>query len=230
MIEPTSSPTATRPEVGGGSPVDWESEVLVCRWLATLLGSELDDASLERYRQGEATPFLDYLGDAHGISSDVTRLAEALSRLVMFTTPQLELAADFAELFLADARSGAPPYASLYEGNKEGFHGEAAGRMEERLSAAGYAVRREVSEPADHLAVMLDYLATRLQMLAEAEGLARESLRLDIGAFLEHELCSWLPQLVTRSTAVRTASDFYPALLALTDGYCRSLAGRVGSA
>ncbi|WP_051530417.1 molecular chaperone TorD [Halomonas halodenitrificans] len=223
MTEPASSLAAARPEAGGGSPVDGESESLLCRWLATVLGAELDEASLERYRQGEAAPFLDYLRDAHGITDEVERLQEALSRLVMFTTPRLELAADFTELFLADARSGAPPYASLHAGDKQGFHGKAAERMEARLAAAGYAVRRDVAEPADHLAVMLDYLATRLQILAEAKAPDREGWRQDLEAFVEHELCSWLPRLVTRSAGVTTASDFYPALLALLEAYCRRL-------
>ncbi|MDR5902479.1 molecular chaperone TorD [Halomonas icarae] len=223
MRESASPLAAARPEMGERQPVDWESESLLCRWLATVLGTELDDASLERYRNGEAAPFFDYLRDAHGMTHEVARLDEALSRLVMLRAPRLELAADFTELFLVDARSGAPPYASLYAGGEGGFHGEAAERMEARLSEAGYAVRREVAEPADHLAVMLDYLATRLQMLAEAEGPAREEMRQDVGAFLKHELCSWLPLLVSRSAAVKTVSDFYPALLALADAYCHRL-------
>ncbi|MDY7116262.1 molecular chaperone TorD [Halomonas sp. SSL-5] len=229
MSQQTPYLAAARREAGGSS-IDWESESLLCRWLATLLGAELDEPTLARYRGGEAAPFLDFLGDAHGMSSELSRLDQALSRLVMFTTPRLELAADFAELFLADARTGAPPYASLYLDDRPGFIGAPAQRMEARLAQAGYTVRREVGEPADHLAVMLDYLATRVTVLAEARGPEAEALRQDIESFLEHELCAWLPKLVARSAGVKTASDFYPALLALTDAYCRRLAGRVRSA
>lgn len=209
----------------------WASESLLCRWLATLLSAELEEAALDRYRRGEAGPMLALLRDAHGLADEVARVERALSRLVMFTTPQLELAADFAELFLADARSGAPPYASLYADETGRFHGAPAERMEARLAQAGYAVQREVGEPADHLAIMLDYLGRRLMTLAEASGEGeeiasgetREALRRDIRAFLAEELCLWLPRLVARSATPTTASDFYPAVLALTAAYLETL-------
>ncbi|MEQ6890315.1 molecular chaperone TorD [Halomonas sp. CS7] len=201
----------------------WESESLLCRWLATLLSAELDEATLARYRRGEARPLLNLLRDEHGLADEVARVDRALSTLVMFTTPQLELAADFAELFLADARSGAPPYASLYAEETGRFHGAPAERMEARLAEAGYAIPREVGEPADHLAIMLDYLARRLMTLAEAEGDKREALSTDTRTFLERELCPWLPRLVARSATPTTASDFYPAVLALTAAYLETL-------
>lgn len=224
MRESLASSAAADSQTGGGAPLDGASEGLLCRWLSTLLGAELDEPTLARYRQGEAAPLLGYLCEAHGLDEQAGRIEAALSRLVMFTTPRLELAADFAELFLADARSGAPPYASLYLDERQGFLGAPAERMEARLAEAGFAVKREVGEPADHLAVMLDYLGHRLERLAETEGAETVSLRRELATFLEHELCSWLPRLVARSAEVRTASDLYPALLALTEAYCRRLA------
>ncbi|XKH60597.1 molecular chaperone TorD [Halomonas sediminis] len=201
----------------------WESESLLCRWLATLLSIELDDATLARYRKGEATPLLELLRDEHGLQVEVERLESALAKLVMLTTPHLELAADFAELFLGDARSGAPPYASLYADEKGNFHGAPTERMEARLSQAGYAVKQEVGEPADHLAVMLDYLATRCMALVAAKSSEREAQRDDIREFLGQELCSWLPRLDARCAQVKIVSDFYPALVALTAAYCQRL-------
>lgn len=209
----------------------WESESLLCRWLATLLGAELEEATLACYRRGEARPLLGLLRDEHGLDEEVARVERSLSRLVMFTTPHLELAADFAELFLADARSGAPPYASLYADEAGRFHGAPAERMEARLTDAGFAIRREVGEPADHLAIMLDYLARRLLALAEASGKeeggasgeTREALRRELRAFLDEELCPWLPRLVARSAGTTTASDLYPAVLALTAAYLETL-------
>lgn len=209
----------------------WESEGLLCRWLATLLGAELDESTLARYRRGEAWPLLGLLRDEHGLVDEVARVERALSTLVMFITPQLELAADFTELFLADARSGAPPYASLYADERGRFHGAPAERMEARLAAAGYTIRREVGEPADHLAIMLDYLARGLLALAEASdkeeggesGETREAMRRELRAFLDEELCPWLPRLVARSAGTTTASDLYPAVLALMAAYLETL-------
>jgi len=222
-----SQQTTPAPSEQTAEPADWsaiwESESLLCGWLATLLSAELDEATLARYRRGEARPLLNLLRDEHGLVDEVARVDRALSKLVMFTTPQLELAADFAELFLADARSGAPPYASLYADEAGCFHGAPAERMEARLAQAGYVVRRDVGEPADHLAIMLDYLARRLLNLSEAKGGEGEALRLDTRAFLTEELCPWLPRFVARSAAPTTASDLYPAVLALTVAYLETL-------
>lgn len=203
----------------------WESESLICQWLATLFSAELDAATLARYREGEAAPLLAHLRETHGLEAETERLERALAGLVMFPAPQLELAADFAGLFLTDARIGAPPYASLYA--EKVFQGQAAERMAVRLSAAGYTVKSDLGEPADHLAVMLDYLAARCQSLAAATQ--PDEVGRDIKTFIEQELCTWLPAFVFRCKQVATASDFYPALAALTAAYIRGLCSLLGS-
>mgnify|MGYP001774003158 FL=1 len=197
----------------------WESESLICQWLATLFSAELDAATLARYREGEAAPLLAHLRETHGLEAETERLERALAGLVMFPAPQLELAADFAGLFLTDARIGAPPYASLYA--ERAFLGQAAERMAVRLSAAGYTVKSDLGEPADHLAVMLDYLAARCQSLVGASK--PDEVGKDIKTFMEQELCTWLPAFVLRCKQVATASDFYPALAVLTAAYIRGL-------
>lgn len=205
-----------------------EDAAVLCRWLATLLSAELDDAMLTRYRQGEAAPLLDALRDG-GLGHDTARVEQALKGLALLPAPQLELAADFAELFLVDAHGGAPLYASLYTAKGRGtLLGAPAARMEARLAAAGYAVKDSVGEPADHLAVMLDYLAQCLEaegqqerrQKRQANGAKKETP----GEFVRVELCPWLPALDKRCEKVATASDFYPAVVALTRAYCAQLA------
>lgn len=158
---------------------------------------------------------------------------------VMLAEPRLELAADFASLFLTDTRAGAPPYASLYTELSGQFSGQALSRMQERLLQIGYAVKNELAEPADHLAVILDYLAARCAMLgalnpgeisadaaAEAETLAAAQVLEVAGElplFLEQELLSWMPQFTARCQQVSVVSDFYPALAALTEAYLHRL-------
>ncbi|MDN6180269.1 MAG: molecular chaperone TorD family protein, partial [Halomonas subglaciescola] len=96
-----------------------EDAAVLCRWLATLLSAELDDAMLTRYRQGEAAPLFGALRDG-GLEHDTARVEQALKGLALLPAPQLELAADFAELFLVDAHGGAPLYASLYRAKNPG--------------------------------------------------------------------------------------------------------------
>jgi|AntDeeMinimDraft_5_1070356.scaffolds.fasta_scaffold09289_2 TorA-specific chaperone len=195
-----------------------QTDAVLCRWLATLLSAELEEDTLARYRQGEAAPLLDALRDAYGLEHETARVEQALAGLALLPTPQLELAADFAELFLVDAHGGAPLYASMYAAEGKGtLLGAPAARMEVRLAAAGYAIKDNVGEPADHLAVMLDYLG---QYLETGKGAVDETP----GEFVRGELCPWLPTLTKRCARVTTASDFYPAVVALTSAYCASLA------
>lgn len=202
----------------------WESDSVLCRWLATLFGGELSAEALEQYRRGDASPMLTMLASEYGLEAEVRRLEESLVGLVMFATPHLELAADFAELFLVDALSAAAPYASLHAGEARVFHGEPAARMEQRLGEVGFAIKRDFSEPPDHLAIMLEYLAHRCEALVGLEGEARNVACRELHRYLEEELCNWLPAFAARCRRVSTASDFYPALAALTAAYCRQLA------
>ncbi|WP_416137379.1 hypothetical protein ACM26W_12830 [Halomonas sp. HK25] len=94
----------------------WEAESVLCRWLATVVGAEIGEEALGQYRQGDAAPMLELLAAEYGLEAEVKRLEESLAGLVMFPIPHLVLAADFAELFLVDALSGAAPYASLHAG------------------------------------------------------------------------------------------------------------------
>lgn len=210
----------------------WESESVVCRWLATLFSAELTSDMLSRYSKGEAAPILQLLRHEYDLEPEVKRLENALGGLTVFSSAQLELAADFAELFLVDARTSAPPYASFWSDGEKLFQSETAQRMTKRLAQSGFAVTREFTEPADHLAIMLEYLAFHCEELAGlGKGVRSEELDYT-REYLRNELCNWLPAFVSRCNQSTPASDFYPAVASLTASYCRQLADnseRLGS-
>jgi len=195
-----------------------DDDAVLCRWLATLLSAELNADTLASYRQGDAAPLFNLLRE-RGFGAGVDRLERALEGLVLMPEPELELAADFTEMFLVDGRSAAPPYASLYREAAASLHGQATARMEARLAASGYVVKDSLCEPPDHLAVMLEYLASRLE--ANAEG-SRDNAETP-ETFVREELSPWLPRFVQRCEKVATASDLYPAVVALTAAYVGSL-------
>lgn len=92
--------------------------------------------------------------------------------------------------------------------------------MQARLAAAGYAVKDSVGEPADHLAVMLDYLGNALETVGPAGSGAGSKEGVETpGDFIRAELAPWLPELTRRCERVSTASDFYPAVVAPTAAY-----------
>ncbi|MBO1518601.1 molecular chaperone TorD [Oceanisphaera pacifica] len=193
----------------------YQHQALLCQWFATLLAAELNETTLQAYMKGDAAPLLDGLASIDELSESVTAVQNAINGLSALAQPRLELAADFASLFLSDARHSPAPYASLYLDDGR-FNGPSFQRMQARLTAAGYGVDADFQEPADHVAIMLDYLAESYRRLAldptpEAEA--------NLALFVKEELASWLPELASRAQKIETASAFYPTLLTLIAAY-----------
>lgn len=193
----------------------YQHQALLCQWFSTLLAKELDEASIQAYMAGEATPLLTDLEIMEELTLPVQQLSQAISTLSLFAQPRLELAADFAGLFLSDARHSPAPYASLYLDERR-FSGPSLQRMQARLAAIGMAVNEQLPEPADHLSIMLEYLAEGYRQLAEHPTPAAEA---EVAKFVQHELASWLPEWANRGQKIDTASQFYPALLTLIAAY-----------
>ena len=193
----------------------YQHQALLCQWFATLLAAELDEAGVLAYMNGEATPLLADLEGIPELAQPVQQLSQAISTLGLFEQPRLELAADFASLFLSDARHCPAPYASLYL-DAGRFVGPSYQRMQARLAAAGMAVSEQLKEPADHISIMLDYLAAQYRQLASQPTPAAEA---EVAKFVHEDLASWLPTWANRGKNVDTASAFYPALLALIAAY-----------
>lgn len=198
----------------------WQRQAVLCQWFSTLMFKEPDDATLAAYQAGDAAPLLNWLSE-DGLQSEAGALQSAIAGLSVFEHPRLELAADFATLFLSDARHSAAPYASCYLTERGGFMAEPAQRMAARLANAGVSLPEHVKEPADHLAVMLDYLAGGYRQLAEQNDKAQTTTLTGIGQFLEQELCNWLPAFHQRCQHSSVASPFYPALATLITAFCR---------
>ncbi len=181
-------------------------------WFSTLYAAELSDAMLTAYLAGEAAPLLGGLG-ALGLDAEVGRFQAALEALRDVPLARLELAADFAQMFLLDLESGAPPYASVYAGDDPRFCGAAEAQMRQFLAVASRSIEPRFKEPADHLAV---YLALMRHLLeAHADTSAIEPAAHDQADALQGALLDWLPKFVERHQRSGPQFDFYPALAAL---------------
>lgn len=217
---PWGQPRATEP--AGSREELWLAHDLICRWLATLFSRELGAEQLEQYRSGTAQPLLSVLAEL-GAETEVTELERSVQQLVMLAQPRLELAADFASLFLADSHSGAPPYASLYTEESGRFNGAASQRMQARLQHLGVGLKSDQGELPDHLAVMLEYLAALCQQVAKTPEADLPLAHQQVAAFLDQELLNWLPVFCQRCRQVTLVSGFYPALAQLTLAYLQQL-------
>lgn len=194
---------------------------LVYGWLATLYAAEVPPTTLNAYFGGAAAPMLEGLA-ALGLAAETVRLQAALMALHAVPDAALELAADFAQLFLLDARGGAPPYASAYEDESAAapLFGAGAARMEAFLADSGLAIRDSFREPADHVAI---HLAVMARMVEQNAGAADyHAAAADEVDFLRKVLLGWVPRFADRCRRARPRFDFYPALATLMLGFVRA--------
>jgi len=217
VTEPVTEPVTTL------QAPDWRHAAL-CQWFATLFAAELTEAQILAYQQGEGDPIIDVLSEIPELAEPAARFRDAFNGLNLMAHPRLELAADFAAMFLMDKRSSALPYASVYTSPGGNFFSKAQEQMQQRLAANKQAVKPGFGEPSDHLAVMLDYLGEQFDQLTEHTASAEQTQKLiAIQTFVERELMNWLPAFVQQGTTVNTVCQIYPALMNLLPAFCQHL-------
>ena len=190
-------------------------------WFSRLYAEEVSEPLYRsHFADGGFAPFA---GLAElSLEAEVQRLDAAIATLRAEQLPRLELAADFAQLFLLDGKTSALPYASAYAGTDSAspLFGAAEARMRDFLDASGLSIQADFREPADHLAVPL-------ALMAELAGAASSAEDIPIAAaaqadFLRTAVLDWLPRFVERCQQARPRFDVYPALAALLLGFVRA--------
>lgn len=198
------------------SPGEWagvsEQRALVYDWFSTLYAAEIPRHRLAAYLAGEAAPFFEGFSTM-GLGVEAGRLQAAIEALRPVDDAHLELAADFAQMFLLDAKAGALPYASAHDTEQGHLFGPAEARMRAFLANASLAIRDDFKEPADHLAVYLASMARIALEQARTADIAAAAR--DQSAFLGDALLPWLGHFARRSQKAPQRFDVYPALAAL---------------
>lgn len=136
------------------------SDAEVCRWFSSVFAREVSEQAVAAYRFGAARPYL----DAISRGCEIWEARAALEATILDWSDDGEtartLASEFGALFLVPGRSSAAPFASLH---REGtLYGAAHDRMLARLEDAGLSLSVVADGPADHLSVMLEFLACLL--------------------------------------------------------------------
>lgn len=198
-------------------------------WLSSLFANELTEENIAQYHSAEIRAFLTGLGENAALKPAIDRVVDALNRLMDREDAQLELAADFCDLFLKSDRDSALPYASMYIGQSGLLNDTPAKEMEELMAKHGVAVEKELNEPADHLAIELDFLGNLIIRSNELEQERHlEDALKEQEAFIQQHLLSWVPKF---SAKCQTLDDFgfYSAIASLTSAFleldCSYLAG-----
>jgi TorA-specific chaperone len=133
---------------------------------------------------------------------------------------QLELSADFCDLFLKTDKHGALPYASMYIGKSGLLNDTPAQDMADLLAKHNIAVDKNLNEPADHIAIELDFLGNLIIRSNELESAVHmeEALRYQAN-FIESQLLTWLPEFTQRCQK-QDEFGFYSAVSSVLLAFC----------
>ncbi len=209
------------------SPEEWQfastQRAALYGWFSRLYAQEVtEDMYRSHFADGGFAPFAGLA--EFGLAAEVQRLDAAIAALRAEQLPRLELAADFAQLFLLDGTTSALPYASTYDGQDAAspLYGAAEARMRDFLAARALALQADFREPADHLAVPLAVMAELAEKDAGAQEIATAAAAAAQASFVRSAMLEWLPHFVTRCQQARPRFDVYPALAALLLGFVRA--------
>lgn len=181
-------------------------------WLSSLLASELTEEQLEQYNSFEIRTFLSNLAETPELTASVNTLIDKLNQLQTREGAQLELSADFCEAFLGSDKSSALPYASLYLDKSGLLNAKPAQDMRELLTKYNIAQKAEFNEPADHIAIELDFLGNLIVMTNQQSS--EEDFELYMTAqqnFINEQLLSWTPRF-SQICKERDEFGFYAAV------------------
>ena len=181
-------------------------------WFATLLTKELDNEQLAHYFSGEGVALLDQLALEPTFTDAVQQIKSGLVTVMAIKQPALELAADFSELFLTDAKKGAPPYASVYISASGQLFEKPHHDMLDIFAKEGLMIDPDFKEPADHIAIQLDYLGNLIMKESDTDDAQQQ---ID---FINQQLLSWLPRFVSATKKVNNCG-FYQGVCQLLSAF-----------
>jgi TorA-specific chaperone len=189
-------------------------------WLSSLFAKELTEQELAKYHSAEIRSFLTGLGQNETLNKPIEQLISSLNQLQDRQDAQLELSADFCDLFLKTDKHGALPYASMYIGQSGLLNDAPAQEMADLLKEHNVAVDENLNEPADHIAIELDFLGNLIIRSNELESIVHmeEALRYQAN-FIESTLLTWLPQFTERCKA-QDEFGFYAAVSTVLLAFC----------
>jgi TorA maturation chaperone TorD len=135
---------------------------------------------------------------------------------------RLELAVEYANLFLGFRAKPSHPSESVYLSEDHTMYQEPRDRVLRTYRNAGVDKAKEYAEPEDHIAIELQFMAYLCRKTVEAierSEKAEEKKLLQIQReFLNDHLAKWVPRL-TRDILETAGIDFYKGLAYVTDAF-----------
>jgi anaerobic sulfite reductase subunit A len=132
---------------------------------------------------------------------------------------QVELAADYASLFLSAGKMPAHPFESVYTSKKKLLMQEAWDEVVAEYRKEGLDKTKEFNEPEDHIAIELEFMSYLCQKTIDSlnkSDSASTSMYLEKQiSFLEKHLMNWVPTFCS-DIEKYAKSEFYRLVAKLT--------------
>jgi len=135
---------------------------------------------------------------------------------------KLELAVEYANLFLGVKKKPAHPSESVYVSESQSMYQEPRDRALFTYWEAGVDKKKEYTEPEDHIAIELQFMEYLCRRVVESvqkldTGEAVRFLKISQG-FLRDHLCVWVPRLA-KDIYESAEIDFYKGVATMTDAF-----------
>ncbi|RBW65397.1 molecular chaperone TorD [Vibrionales bacterium C3R12] len=190
-------------------------------WLSSLFAKELTQQELDSYHSQEIRTFLTGLGENETLKPSINKLVDALNRLQNREDAQLELSADYCDLFLKSDKNAALPYASMYIGKQGLLNDVPAQEMAALMSKHGIAVSESLNEPADHIAIELDFLGNLIIRSNELEQEKHlDDALIEQESFIQTHILSWIPQFSAKCDQY-DEFGFYASVAQVLIAFCQ---------
>ncbi len=220
----TESTTSTSTTESMAIAQQWQEANLarsaIYRWFADVFALELTADTVEDWLAKNTYNAIHQAFVSLDLEAYSARVKTAITDLNKLPKSHraLELAADFAQIFLLSGDESAPPYASYYISSDKHLYGEPTQQMRSFLDSQQLSLHAEFREPDDHLSVYFMVMslwidsssAQNQEMIISAE----QQL-----SFLNNALLNWLPKFNARCQKIKVQSDLYPALTALAEQF-----------
>jgi TorA maturation chaperone TorD len=137
---------------------------------------------------------------------------------------KLELAVEYANLFLGVKGKPLHPSESVYTSDDHVMYQEARDRVQSVYWSAGVDKKKEYTEPEDHIAIELQFMEYLCRRAVEAlakddRAEAAKYLRIQKD-FIEVHLAKWVPAL-TKDILESAQVDFYKGIAYITSAFIK---------
>jgi len=190
-----------------------EQRTVAYRWLSSLFMRELTREQLDSYRTGENSRLPETVAVITGPKASLNKIESELKK-THTEDSVLDLASEYGRLFLgAGGPLAVPPYESFFTSESNTTHQQAETEVSKLMAEYGIGVNSTFTEPADHVAVLLEFMAFLSTSQQDNEDMKVAFARSK--SFLETHLLNWIPDFASTCAKVEP-EGFYSAAAGLT--------------